>query len=282
MKLISWNVANRVNVDHQAQALFERLPDVVALQEVSAGRSAIWRDAFATAGLGHIRSTRDSPAQEPSNSRACGVLIASRYPLRDQPSASVSAPWAEKSLSVIVVVPVGELQLHNVHVPNGSANKVLKIETLEAVFAVLSCQNGSRHFVLCGDFNAPQRELPSGQIVTWGQNGNSPFRLKGKVEGVDGHRWDRGERRVLSDLHPFGLRDVYRSHHGHARDACSFVLKKKEKEWPRRFDHIIASERLETVNCEYMDSWRTNRLSDHAAIEWVFKMSAGVTEAAGA
>jgi endonuclease/exonuclease/phosphatase family metal-dependent hydrolase len=77
--------------------------------------------------------------------------------------------WEEKVVSVCLRTPAGTVAMHNVHVPNGSANERAKIDVLEALFAGLSARNWNQRTVLCGDFNTPQCELPSGQIVTWAQ-----------------------------------------------------------------------------------------------------------------
>jgi hypothetical protein len=57
---------------------------------------------------------------------------------------------------------------------------------------------------------------------------------------------------------------------GYDVDACSWVLRQKALTRRRRFDHIFASARLQTVSCEYLAAWLDARLSDHAGIEAVF------------
>jgi endonuclease/exonuclease/phosphatase family metal-dependent hydrolase len=49
-------------------------------------------------------------------------------------------------------------------------------------------------------------------------------------------------------------------------------MRRKKLTWPRRFDHIFASNRLKTIECEYLSAWREDGLSDHAAIEAVFEV----------
>jgi hypothetical protein len=62
------------------------------------------------------------------------VLIARRCPLGDQSGVSFQAEmWQEKVLSLVIETPLGELAMHTVHVPNGSANGWAKVEVLEAV-----------------------------------------------------------------------------------------------------------------------------------------------------
>jgi endonuclease/exonuclease/phosphatase family metal-dependent hydrolase len=180
-------------------------------------------------------------------------------------------------LSLVIETPLGELAMHTVHVPNGSANGWSKVEVLEAVFAGVSAGCRDRHTLLCGNFNTPQLELASGEIVTWAQNvdASGGVRLVSRKFGGPGHRWDAAERNVLSGLQPFGLRDVFRSLHGYDVDACSWVLRQKERVRRRRFDHVFASEALRTFSFAYLTAWLDERLSDHAAIEAVFDEQSG-------
>jgi exonuclease III len=96
------------------------------------------------------------------------------------------------------------------------------------------------------------------------------IRLFRRFLGGPGPRWDAAERNILSGLQPFGLRDVFRSLHGYEVDACSWVLRQRERVRRRRFDHVFASEGLRTVSCVYLTAWLDERLSDHAAIEAEF------------
>ena len=60
MRLITWNVNRRVSVlAGQAAALAGREPDVVALQEVTAGSWPLWRAALETVGLPHAACSLD-------------------------------------------------------------------------------------------------------------------------------------------------------------------------------------------------------------------------------
>ena len=71
-------------------------------------------------------------------------------------------------MSALIITPTMNIELHNVHIPPGSSHGWIKVEMLEAVLAGLS-RASSRSRLLCGDFNTPQLELPSGEIVTWAQ-----------------------------------------------------------------------------------------------------------------
>ena len=51
------------------------------------------------------------------------------------------------------------------HIPPGSSNGWMKIETLEAVSVVVAEVSGSPT-ILCGDFNTPHMEMPDGSILS--------------------------------------------------------------------------------------------------------------------
>jgi exonuclease III len=273
VKLISWNTNGRRQPELQAEALLARLPDIVGLQEVTASSATSWIKALEAGGLPFIRTTVADARERRRGPHAYGVLIATRYPLGEQTQVSFAVPgWEEKVLSQLVETPLGELAVHTVHAPPGSSNGWEKVAVLEAVYAGLSSLNRERHTVLCGDFNTPKSELPSGEIITWAQHVDSSgrVRLQRRKRHQPGLRWDTAERNILLGIQAFGLRDVFRSLHGYEVDACSWVARHKDVLRPRRFDHIFASKGLKTISCEYLTTWRECGLSDHAAIEAVF------------
>ena len=94
-----------------------------------------------------------------SRPRTYGVLIASRYPLVDDPEVTLHAFWEEKALTTVCETPFGALEVHAVHVPPGSSHAWVKVEVLESVYRCLA-QTGARPRILCGDFNTPQLECP--------------------------------------------------------------------------------------------------------------------------
>jgi len=273
VKLISWNTNHRTRqaVD-QAQAILRRAPDVVALQEIVSSSVKVMTAALSAGGLSHIVTTVHEPSFDRRGPRAYGVLIASRYPLLDDATVSKPpVPWEEKAVSAVIMAPHAELELHTVHVPPGSSNGWVKIEVLEAVFAGLS-RRTLRPRLLCGDFNTPQQERPSGEIVTWAQQigASGQLSLRARFRGGPGLRWDTAERNILSGLQQFGMRDVYRDLHGYEVDASSWVLRRKGNSIGRRFDHLFASEQLHVVRCAYLNEWREADLSDHAGLEAEF------------
>ena len=202
LRIISWNTAHRRDrAEAQAHALLSRSPDLVALQEVTSKTVETLRQILTEGGLLHWLYS--DPPSTPTP-RSYGVFIASRFPL--EPQTPFSIPWQEKALSATASGPGQSIELHNVHVPNGSAHGWTKIETLEGIYNQLA-KRSSVHRILCGDFNTPQLELPSGEVITWAQRVrvDGTIRTKRFTRGGPGTRWDSGERQVLTGLAKYDL-----------------------------------------------------------------------------
>lgn len=175
-----------------------------------------------------------------------------------------AVPWPESAISSAVLTPLGQIEVHNAHIPPGTSHGWLKIETLEAIYAGLAIQS-ERPRILCGDFNMPQEENQDGTILTWAERRNK----KGEsvLKPKRGKRWDQAERNVLLGLGHFDLVDVYRHLNGYATQAYSWYARRKGKRVGRRFDHIFASTTLRPLRCLYLEHVVTQSLSDHAAVE---------------
>lgn len=263
MRLITWNVAHRTSrITEQFNYLVGKTPDVIALQEVTTKYLKAIRPLLSVEGFTHIESSLKDTLGLPAN-RSYGVLIASKLPMKV--SDRIEMPWSEKSLSVVLGLDEGEINLTTAYIPPGSTNGWAKIENIEALVAGLPL----KRTILCGDFNCPQSELPDGTIVTWAQKIDSDGHVKQKrrLRGGDGQRWDAAERSLFNDLAESGLVDVYRGLH-RAGDAYSWVLARKGKEIRRRFDHVFSD--LSVSICEYDHAPRLKGLSDHSMLKTEF------------
>jgi len=69
-----------------------------------------------------------------------------------------------------------------------------------------------------------------------------------------------------------GLRDALRSHHGHELQEASWVLRRGDREWRRRFDHILVSDAIEIERIAYDHEPREDGLSDHSPLEMDFEI----------
>jgi exonuclease III len=255
VRLISWNVAKRVSrLAEQAAALSSAAPDVVALQEVTAGTWPLWRAALDTIGLPFAACSLDGadPARAPAARRRGGVLLAAREPL--EPAEPLELPRPETTLAA----QVRGITVHTVHVPN-AANGWVKIETLEAVRGGLAAGRGA--LVLCGDLNTPRRESPDGAVMSFARDS------RGRLREERGARWDAGELGVVPGLRDIGFTDAFRALHGYADRSPSWTYPRSGGGY--RIDHVFTSAELSPVAAAYRHDWREAALSDHAALEVV-------------
>jgi exonuclease III len=274
MKLLSWNVNGRVRTaPKQAAKILDRHPDVVALQEVTAATRGSLRHALMDGGLTSVVDSFEvlESTSHLTGPRRYGLLVAARFPLQPLTEPPFSVPWPERILGV----QGRGVSIFTVYVPSGSSNGWKKIETLEGLYTGLAtASKGPR--ILCGDFNTPQLERSSGQIITWGQyvRDDDQVVLWRRWRGGTGQRWDEAERNILEGLSRFDLAEVYRMLHGYQREDFSWYTNRNGVIRGRRFDHVFASASLEPLSCTYIHSLREAGLSDHSPIEVVFARAA--------
>jgi exonuclease III len=252
VRLVSWNVAGRVRRQpEQAEVVAALGADVVALQEVTARTLPLWRDALAGAGFPHIVCALDEPP-EATGRRLLGVLTAAREPLARLPEPA-DVPWPERWLAC----RTGGVEVLNLHSPIAPAPELAKIRTHEAVAAHLATLPPAPR-ILCGDFNAPRRELPGGDVLTFA------FDSAARLRPERGERWDAAERALVHDLWArHGWTDAYRVLHGYGERSASWTFKDDRGGW--RLDHVLVLG-LEVVACAYAHEWRRAGLSDHSAL----------------
>ena len=255
-RLVSWNVAHRLAIQQQAEALAARKPDVVALQEIverSTGALKSWRDLLKDIiGLKYTADSLDAPGCARTGPRRFGELIASRWKIDRLPFCDFDEGWSERLLSATADTPWGAVEIHTAYIPPGASNKLVKIFTLEGIYSRLAVAS-ARPRILCGDFNTPKADRCA-EVVTWAQTERSDgsFRVRPRIRGVTGERWDRAERYILERLgKEYDLADVYRALHPVKSSDYSWYASTGEG---RRFDHIFASQSLNPVTCRYLGS----------------------------
>jgi exonuclease III len=272
MRILSWNLNGRCSTAPQVASILSLQPDVIALQEVTKTTVNILRAALAAAGYDCFDSFSLAPSDfQATGPRRYALIIASCYPLAAIPPGQFPVPWPERVLSAMARTPNGLVEIHNTHVPPGSSNGWIKIEHLSGLFEGLA--RSSEHArILCGDFNTPQIELLTGEIITWAQRrcSSGEWKVVRSVQGGTGIEWDAGERRILSGLAVWDMYDVYRSIHGYNKQEASWILRRRSGDVGRRFDHIFASSALVPLHCSYVHDLRTSGLSDHSAIQAQF------------
>jgi exonuclease III len=259
MRVISWNSNGRYGsaLERQIAAVCDREPDLVALQEVRAESVGEWRESLERAGLSNMIDSSDLREMESLSRRVYRRiyfnLVASRWPVERHPALELEFP--ERYLAATVDRDGDDFEIHAAHLPPGSTRGLVKVEMFEALHARLAIAS-ERPRILCGDFNTPQIEREDGTVEFWGAKHPSHRQ-----------RWDAAERSIVLGLAEHDLADVFRAVNGYSATDVSWVVRRGEKQWGRRYDHIFASRRLNATSCRYLHDWREQRLSDHSAIE---------------
>lgn len=259
LRLITWNV-ERSSIDRlgdQLDALTERTPDIIALQEVGVKASRRPRQILREHGFNYAAHSHEFFQREfdgPS-----GIAFASRWPFRVLDPETFEMPFQHHALSTVFQTPFGEVEGHTVHVLPGSMYGEKKVEMFEGLYDRLAQDDPPAYRFLCGDFNAPDEEHPDGTATMWGDE-----------------RQAAAERSVLRGLAEYDLADAYRAvtDDETVADAYSHVSKNNGNEWPRRFDHVFASEQLGATEATYLHQY--DDLSDHTPLEVVFKPAGGI------
>jgi exonuclease III len=268
LRLISWNVANRVRqYQAQLQAILQREPHLIALQELTATTLPGWQAELSRAGF-HVTTSFDliTDASIHTKGRKYSNLIAARWALEPLPPTDFEIPWPERVLSVVVGSPWGPIEFHTAHLPAGVSHGWIKIETFEGIYKRLAVLT-NRPRILCGDFNSPQIERPDGRVITFG----NVIRQSGEIIGNSADdRWAQGEQGVITGLARYDLPDIFRLLNGYNVQEWSWARQIWGKQHGRRFDHIFASPGLKPVTCHYLHGYREQGLSDHSPIEACF------------
>lgn len=269
MRLISWNIqkggGSRAS-EHVAAIAQKFEPDIVTFQEVRPkDGEARYRKELGRVGLCETKALFSAYGH--------GILVASRWPLDRLPAAApFLIPAAETDffrkpaavvgedvalhlLSCVVHRLEGAFELHVAHLPPGETRGWRKIDAFRGIFERLA-RPSELPRVLCGDFNEPWAETPSGPI-TW-SNENRHARAAPQ-------QWDDAVKSVLVGLADHDLVDVFRAAPGATvADEWSWVGRKRSG----RYDHVFASRGLQVRTARYLHEvddlrFREKPLSDH-------------------
>jgi exonuclease III len=262
MKLISWNVARKVvRCEEQILALHDFHPDILALQEVVPNSAAKLRSLLPEMDLPYVLDTTLAASSRPWT---YGVLIAGRWSI-EATEQQLIVPFPERSLSVQVSAPKRAFELHTVHVPTGSRDGSMRIDTMEAIYNQLSGLSTLPR-ILCSDFNAPKSEGPNGELITWEQS----VYKNGKVKILPGRdKEDQVERNLITGLAQQDFVDVFRYINGYGTVDASW-RQAWRPEPGYRLDHIFASPARKPIGCRYLHELRDAGLSDHSPMEAEF------------
>ena len=113
MRLISWNINVRKNCARHINALAERNPNIVVLQEVNPNCLSELREKLRLIGLGNMVDNA-SLAAEFGRKNYYG-LIASCWPISSLSPEMFDIPFPESILSATIACPKFNLEIHSAH-----------------------------------------------------------------------------------------------------------------------------------------------------------------------
>lgn len=225
-------------------------PDVVALQEVTAGSDTAFARCFAEAGLPHYVSGAALAAEAGATTVAKRFsAVASRHPFDVEPIPSLPRP--ELAISALVQAAGTAVRVLGVHIPTWSNGAEAKMQTQEGVCAHLAACDGPT--ILCGDFNSPKEEREDGTIVVFMR----PKDVRGTAAELG---------LLTARLCDSPLVDTFRAANGWTPTEGSWFWKNRGRTGGFRLDHIFASEHLRATACWYAHELRHAGMSDHSPI----------------
>jgi exonuclease III len=272
VSLLTWNTAGRSGrIREQMDFILSIAPNLVALQEVRVNSIDIWAELLMAAGYENVSSiqARGGGTVFKGPRRYCQLTASSQHSLTPN-DRNIDVPWPERVQSVLAENHGLNIEILNVHIPPGSSNGWIKIETFEGLSEALK-EESNHPTILCGDFNSPNIEYPDGRVQVFreridGAGNIVPMKHRGQPPG----RWSAAERAVICDLGRYGYVDAFRSIHGYGKSAHSWYLPQKPSVG-RRFDHIFCRG-LKPKTCDYIHTCRTDGLSDHSALLAQFEL----------
>ena len=272
-RVTSWNTAKRLKqIDFQIEFLRKHDADIIALQEIIPSTETIFRDRLKDKYPYQVSSFElASDLSLLKKKRMFGQLILSKFPIRPSDPSGIAVPWQERVLSCGITFGEHRIMLHTTHIPPGSSNGWVKIQMINGIVEHLLKQQNEYEQILCGDFNTPKFESPETGLVTFGQNINKNDKVTTKKSFRNGlgSDWDRGERSLFEKLPEHGILETFRIHNPNDYTSSSWQFSRKGKKFTNRFDHMFASETLECLNCNYVET--AVEMSDHLPITAMFK-----------
>jgi exodeoxyribonuclease-3 len=151
VKIATWNVNSvRLRAEHVAR----EAPDVLCLQEIKCQAETFPAEAFAEAGLPHLRISGQKGWH--------GVAIASRLPLGEAPRLDV----CRESHARTVSARVAGVEIQNFYIPAGgdvpdralNAKFDHKLDFYERLTALMAARDPRAPLVIAGDFNIAPSE----------------------------------------------------------------------------------------------------------------------------
>lgn len=250
MKIATWNVNSiAARLDHVLKWLDSARPDALCLQEIKCIDAKFPREAFGD--IGYNVETFGQPTYN-------GVAIVSLAPVKNiQRGFPDDLP---ESQSRLIAATVGDVQVINVYIPNGSSvgsdKYVYKLDWLGKLRAYLDANyKTDSQVLLCGDFNVAPEDIDV----------HDPEQWRGQV------LFSEPEKAALDEVKTWGFVDAYRLRDPDSREFSWWDYRQAafRRNMGLRIDHIWVSEPL-AERCKSVridkEPRRWERPSDHAPV----------------
>jgi exodeoxyribonuclease-3 len=155
LRVATWNVNSvRLRADHIGRFAAEQQPDVICLQEIKCQEAEFPVDAFAAAGLPHLKISGQKGWH--------GVAIASRLPIGDAPALDVCREGHARAVSAVVA----GVEIQNFYIPAGgdvpdrAANPKFdhKLDFFTRLTAQMARRDPAAPLIIAGDLNVAPGE----------------------------------------------------------------------------------------------------------------------------
>jgi endonuclease/exonuclease/phosphatase family metal-dependent hydrolase len=263
----SWNInasrgMSEARLEEVTRVLHALDADVLCLQEVACSGDLFSR----------LRASLSYPHACCASSSDVGLsyttAIFSVYPLRMHESDTwlEHLPYPQSVVRATLCDEGGEAwEIVSVHVPNGSAHGIKKIETFESLsqgVGALIAQG--KRVVVAGDFNEPQEVLEGGTIrsfgVTWSR-AKQVWHDGGRLRGEPRARWNAAVNDVLGEAPSSGLVHAVR-----ACEGATWTHTYVKGDQQRVFDHILCAPHVQVLDVEVDASVCEHGASDHRLV----------------
>jgi exodeoxyribonuclease-3 len=155
LRLATWNVNSvRLRAEQAARFIALHRPDVLALQEIKCQAGEFPAQAFADAGLPHLKIGGQKGWH--------GVALASRLPIEDVASLDLCREGHARCVSG----RIAGVEIHNLYIPAGGdlpdrdANRKFdhKLDFFARLTAAMAAKDPAAPLILAGDFNVAPGE----------------------------------------------------------------------------------------------------------------------------
>ena len=247
LKILTWNIRHgqKSRLKKITDGVEQISPDIVGLQEVDSSLLESFGPEFKALGYRVL-------SYEFDEKQYCNLIL-SQYPASKANSWKRDCAFPDLLSRARIKTPQGNIDFFNCHIPNGSKHGFEKIRTIDALLKRLEATKGKVRIVV-GDFNEPRSESDS-EIESWA------YKTRTKLSEDSKQHWDNTVNKLFGGERRHGMRDMFRSFHGHGVEDFSY-----KRPTPSRYDHIFGSEHFRIFSCKYLHPLREKKASDHSPL----------------